>query len=93
MDNTVTLNINDLTQEERNQIISKSKKKRKFRAMTISEHCTYRKTGCNGCEYRQSLTYWDYYCDYSDFNQVNKWHDRNKPYKTKDGKYILIEVE
>lgn len=68
-------------------------KKRKFRAMTISEHCTYRKTGCNGCEYRQSLTYWDYYCDYSDFNQVNKWHDRNKPYKTKDGKYILIEVE
>lgn len=70
-----------------------NKKKRKFRAMTIGEHCTYRKTGCNGCEYRQSLTYCDYYCDYSDFNQVNKWHDRNKPFKTKGGKYILTEVE
>lgn len=73
--------------------LEKPKKKRKFRAMTNGEYCTYRKTGCNGCEYRQSLTYYDYYCDYSNFNKVNQERDENKPYKTKDGKYILIEVE
>lgn len=69
-------------------------KKRKFRAMTIGEHCTYRKTGCNGCEYRQHLTYCDYTCDYADFNQINSMaQNRTKPYKTKNGKYILIEVK
>lgn len=66
-----------------------SKKKRKLRAMTICEHCFSITTVCEDCEYRRGLLY----CDYSDFNQVHRARDRNKPYKTKDGKYILIEVE
>lgn len=59
--------------------------------MTIGEHCacTYRKTGYIGCEYH----YGWFYCDYSNFNKVNRERDENKPYKTKDRKYILIEVK
>lgn len=86
MDNTITVNINRLTQEERNQLISKSKKKRKFRAMTIGEHCDYTRPRCRDCEYFRSL----YYCDYSKFHKVQNGRE---PYKTKDGKYILIEVK
>lgn len=63
------------------------KKKHKFRAMTIGEHCTVRRTKCKDCEYQYDL----FYCDYSNFNQVNRERDKNKPYKTKDGKYIFIE--
>ena len=74
-------------------VLKMSKKKRKFRIMTLDEYCTYRKTECNGCEYRQSLTYYDYYCDYSNFNKVNRERDKSKPYKTKDGKFILNEVK
>lgn len=65
-----------------------SKKKRKFRVMTFGEHCTVRRTKCKDCEYQYDL----FYCDYSNFNQVNRERDKNKPYKTKDGKYILVEV-
>lgn len=75
----------DNAQEERNQ----PKKKRKFRAMTIGEHCNVEKPVCKKCEYRHN---W-FFCDYSDFNQVYRAHDKNKPYKTKDGKYILVEVK
>lgn len=63
--------------------------RRKFRAMTIGEHCTVGITECKDCEYHRGL----YYCDYSEFNQVHRERDRNKPFKTKDGKYILIEVK
>lgn len=66
---------------------SKNKPKRKFRAMTISEWCDPKK--CPKCEYH----YGAFYCDYSNFNQVNRGRERNKPYKTKDGKYILVEVK
>lgn len=63
-------------------------KKRKFRAMTIREHCVDDGgVPCKWCEYSHGM-----YCDYPDFNQGHLG-DRNKPYKTKDGKYILIEVE
>ena len=65
------------------------KRKHKFRAMTIGEHCTVRRTKCKDCEYQYDL----FYCDYSNFNQVNRGRDKNKPYKTKDGKYIMIEVK
>lgn len=82
MDNAITANINKLTQEERNQ----PKKKRKFRAMTIGEHCEYTRPRCRDCEYISSL----YYCDYSKFNKVQTGRE---PYKTKDGKYILIEIK
>lgn len=52
MDNIITVNINNLTQEERNQI----KKKRKFRAMTIRERCFNSKfTPCKDCEYRSGI--------------------------------------
>lgn len=66
-----------------------SKKKRKFRAMTIGEHCTGEKKKCEGCEYNRN--WW--YCAYSNFNKVIQERDKNKPYKTRDGKYILIEVK
>ena len=75
----------DNAQEERNQ----PKKKRKLRAMTIGEHCSVGITECKDCEYHRNL----YCCDYSDFNQVNRGRDSNKPYKTKYGKYILVEVK
>lgn len=54
---------------------SKNKPKRKFRAMTISEWCDPKK--CPKCEYH----YGAFYCDYSNFNQVNRGRERNKPYK------------
>ena len=68
--------------------LEKPKKKRKFRAMAIGEHCTGEKTKCEDCEYYRS--WW--YCDYSDFNQVHRGREKNKPYKKRNGKYILIEV-
>ncbi len=59
--------------------------KRKFRSMTIHEHCS-NDTGvpCKDCEYRHGID-----CAYPDFYLA----DKNKPYKTKGGKYILIEVK
>lgn len=69
--------------------LEKPKKKRKFRAMTINEHCTGEKKKCEGCEYNRN--WW--YCAYSNFNKVIQERDKNKPYKTRDGKYILIEVK
>ncbi len=66
-----------------------SKKKRKLRAMTIREHCASITTVCEDCEYCIGLSY----CYYSDFNQVYRGLDINKPFKTKDGKYIMIEVK
>lgn len=65
------------------------KKTRKFKAMTIGEHCDYmrsRRTRCRDCEYFRNLSY----CDYSKFNEVK---DGKEPYKTKDGKYIFVEVK
>lgn len=59
-------------------------KRRKFRCMTIRERCfnnTF--TPCKGCEYRYGIS-----CEYPESYSS----DKNKPYKTKDGKYILIEV-
>lgn len=60
-----------------------SKKKRKFRAMTINEYCS---KGCSTCEYNRN--WW--YCAYLNLNKVI---EKNEPYKTKDGKYILVEVK
>jgi hypothetical protein len=64
-----------------------SKKKRKFRAMTIREYCDLKK--CNQCEYHYGV-FGVFRCEYSMFNESRI---TSKPYKTKDGKYILIEVK
>ena len=65
-----------------------SKKKRKFRAMTVSERC--RKGICHKCEYHWG----NYYCLYSKLNGTNRINEKGEmPYKTKDGKYIMIEVK
>lgn len=61
-------------------------KKRKFRAMTIGEHCAYIRPRCRDCEYYRCLGC----CDYSKFHKVQ---DGKEPYKTKDGKYSFIEVK
>lgn len=63
-----------------------SKKKRKFRAMTIREHCT--KGKCKKCEY----FYRTNYCNYPDINRILKEREDHKPYKKRNGKYILVEV-
>lgn len=59
-----------------------SKKKRKFRAMTIGEYCDIGRVGrtdCKYCEYNRGL----YYCDYSVFNQVNRWRKKTSLTKPK----------
>lgn len=64
-----------------------SKKKRKFRAMTIGEWCDLKK--CPKCEYN----YGTFYCTYSIFNGLNRGQNKSKSYKKRNGKYILIEVK
>lgn len=65
-----------------------SKKKRKFRAMTVREWCIPKR--CLKCEYHYAI----FYCNYLEFNGIDdKEREKNKPYKTKDGKYIFIEVK
>ena len=64
-----------------------SKKKRKFRAVTIKEHCDKEK--CKKCEY----LYGTFYCVYSVFNGIHKGRENSKPYKKRNGKYILREVK
>lgn len=61
-----------------------SKKKRKFRAMTINEHCS---KGCSTCEYKFKM-----FCFYHNVTGINRIERSDTPYKTKDGKYILVEV-
>ena len=65
--------------------MDKKTKTHKFRAMTIGEYCE--QAECKKCEYH----YGTFCCDYSNFNGVHREH--SKSYKTKDGKYILIEVK
>lgn len=62
------------------------KRKRKFRAMTISEWCDPKK--CPKCEYH----YGAFYCAYSIFNGLNRGQNKSKSYKKRNGKYILVEV-
>lgn len=54
--------------------LKKSKKKHKFKFMTVQEHCN--QTDCQKCEHCYNLFY-----------------DKDKPYKSQDGKYILREVK
>lgn len=86
MDNTITVNINNLTRKERNQPISKSKKKRKFRAMTNGEFCLkWVKIHIFCCTGEDNCPFCGVDCSRRDF--------KKKPFKTKDGKYIFIEVK
>lgn len=78
--------VKEFIQKRYNEHYNTRKKKRKFRAMNIGEHCARTRPRCEDCEYFQSLEH----CDYSKFNKVEHG---NEPYKTKNGKYILIEVE
>lgn len=64
-----------------------SNKKRKYRAMTVGEWCSPKK--CRQCEYHYGI----YLCNYTKINGVSKIFEGNKPYKTKDGKYIFVEVK
>lgn len=83
MDNTIKVDINDLTQDERNQLISKSKKKRRFRAMTNEEFCNKHKhcSTCSKCKDNISSCCW-FMHEYSG----------TAPYRNSNGKYILVEV-
>lgn len=66
--------------------LEKPKKKRKFRAMTKGEWCTKK---CPECEYHYAIIC----CDYSEFNGIHKGLGNSKPYKKRNGKYILVEVK
>lgn len=61
------------------------KRKRKFRAMTINEHCS---KGCSTCEYSYRI-----YCNYLSVTGIYRHKEGDTPYKTRAGKYILIEVK
>lgn len=67
--------------------LEKPKRKRKFRAMTNAEFCgTYageKDFDCSNC----SLFHYSGVCELTDISISEK------PYKTKDGKYILIEAK
>ena len=63
------------------------KKKSKFKIMTVKEWCN--KTDCKKCEYCKGSVF----CDYLQFNGITMMKMSITPYKTKDGKYILIEVK
>lgn len=78
---------NNALKERIAELESTNKKKRKFRAMTIGEYCTTK--GCKNCEYFSSKIF----CDYTPTNGISRDRNGNKPFKTKDGKYILIEVK
>lgn len=55
----------------------------KFRCMTIHERCFNSKlTQCLNCEYRSGI-----HCQYPEY------YSSDKPYKTRKGKYILMEVK
>lgn len=64
-----------------------NKKKRKFRVMTVKEWCD--KANCKKCEYCSDSVF----CDYLQFNGITMMKMSNTPYKTKNNKYILIEVK
>lgn len=67
----------------------KSQKKHKFRAMTNSEFCGTYVSGENFCRRKCSLCRQTGICELAqNRNSISK-----KPYKTKDGKYIMIEVK
>lgn len=55
--------------------------------MTVKEWCD--KTNCKKCEYCKDSAF----CEYLQFNEIIIMEMSNTPYKTKDGKYILIEVK
>ena len=59
-----------------------SKKKRKFRAMTCGEFCR-KYDFCGDCPMYDKRIY---YCSTPDFKD-------NDPFRTKNGKYILVEVK
>ena len=68
--------------------MDKKTKTRKFRAMTVKEHCD--KIGdCQKCSYILDTIF----CDYMKFNGIIKMKTSVTPYKTKTGKYILREVK
>lgn len=64
-------------------MISKSKKKRKFRAMTNSEFCNKHKH-CITCPQNNS--------DIRSCCWFMHEYAGIEPYRTKDGKYILVEL-
>lgn len=66
--------------------VGKKTKARKFRAMTKGEWCNQK---CPECEYNYSI----FCCDYSEFNGIPKGLGNSKPYKKRNGKYILVEVK
>lgn len=79
----------DIINKQRVAELEKPKKKRKFRAMTNSEFWRTYVSGENFCCRNCSLCRHTDICELAqNWNSISK-----KPYKTKDGKYILIEVK
>ena len=62
--------------------LKKPKKKRKFRVMTFGEFC-YKYRVCRQCPMYDNITY----------SCIAPYFESNDPFRTKNGKYILIEVK
>lgn len=62
--------------------LEKPKKKRKFRVMTFGEFC-YKHRICRQCPMYDNITY----------SCIAPYFESNDPFRTKNGKYILIEVK
>ena len=78
--------VKEFIQKRYAELENASKKKRKFKIMTVKEWCD--KTNCKKCEYCKDSAF----CDYLQFNGIITKMS-NTPYKTKAGKYILVEVK
>lgn len=74
----------DIINKQRVTELAKPKKKHKFRAMTIDEHCN--QTACQKCVYYDNT----YGCYYRKFNHITTY---SQPYRKTNGKYILVEIK
>lgn len=66
------------------KLLKTSKKKRKFRAMICQEFC-FKHEYCENCP--------EYNDDTRSCSRLMRESDCTAPYKTTDGKYILVEVK
>ena len=75
----------DIINKQRVTELEKPKKRHKLKFMTAEECCN--QTACQKCEYYDNT----YGCYYAKFNHVNI--TCSQPYRKRNGKYILVEVE
>ncbi len=76
--------LKEFIQKRYAELENTSKKKRKLRAMTCHEFC-FKQNGCKNCS--------EHNAENDTCNSFMREPDCTAPYKTTDGKYILVEVK